>query len=266
MSDKANLVEYLLDQYLLLIGVDTDENEVIKMRKARALLLKGDKNVSDARFIAQSQDDNAVENHLNRVKDAIFDTTFTPKLNDLQGATATEIKMKYAALDIKAGKKELYFKAAVKDFIAIITDMLNARRLAAAGVEDTYAVLTGKVKPPSSVVLYSPSWVTPTLVRNLPQNNKELADIVAELSGKVPDSYLIELLWFIDDPVKALEEFKKQKADEAKQNMAALGYGAEFQDTTGGNTDPGSTKTADEMAAAAKSIMNTNNQGGNNNG
>lgn len=234
MSDKSNLVEYLLDQYLLLVGVDTDENEVIKMRKARALVLKGDKNTSDASFIAQQQDDQAIENHLERLKDTLFETTFTPKLSDISGVTATEIKVKYKELDIKAGKKEIYFIDAVDQFITVLTDLLNAERLAAAGVEDIHAVLKGDVE--SSVPLYDPDWVRVTLSRNLPQNFREMAEIVSMLAGLVPDSHLYELLWFIEDPVTALEEMKTQKKEEAKRAMENL-YGP-FGGGTGDNDDP----------------------------
>lgn len=78
---------------------------------------------SKASFIAQSQDDNAVENGLTRTKNDIMDTTNTPRLAELNGATATEIKMKYAGLDIKAGKKEPLLIQAFRSFFAIITDL-----------------------------------------------------------------------------------------------------------------------------------------------
>ena len=75
----------------------------------------------------------------------------------------------------------------------------------------------------------------------LPQNNKEIADIVAELADIVPDSYLYELLWFIDDPQKALEEMRAQK-EESQQtsltnSLAAIGYGADNLGDTGGDPD-----------------------------
>lgn len=231
LSDKANYVEYLQDAYLLLKGVDVDEKEVLKMRKARAIALANKE--SDAEFIAQEQQDDAVEHYLDRLKDTIHDQTQTPKLNDLEGTTATEIRMKYAALDIKAGKKELYFVAAVKQLIAVLTDMLNAKRLTDAGVNDPealYDMLTGAVKP--RVPLYLAEWLQFTINRNLPQNFKEIADIVALLAGKVPDSYLYELLWFIDDPVAALEEMKKQKDEDTKRaSTLALGLDNEFAGT-----------------------------------
>jgi hypothetical protein len=232
LSDKANLAEYLQDQYLALIGVDTDEKEVLKMRKARAIALKSKE--SKAEFISQSQDDDAVEHYLDRLKDAIFETTFTPKLDDLEGATATEIKMKYASLDIKAGKKEIYFVDAINQLIAILTDLLNAKKLAEKGIDSPYEILSDEEAVAKRDDLYKAEWLQFTLNRNLPQNFKEIADIVAVLAGKVPDSYLYELLWFIDDPVAALEEMKAQKAQALKDSMAAMGYGGEFGDTGNG--------------------------------
>lgn len=230
LSDKANLASYLQDQYLLLKGVDTDEKEVVKMRKARALALKSKD--SDASFIAQSQEDMAVENYLKRLLDTIYDVTFTPKVNDLNGATATEIKMKYAPLDIKAGKKEVFFIVAIKQLVTVLTDLLNAKKLG----KEAHDVLADKEKLEARQDLYKASWFKLSLNRNLPQNYKEIADIVALLSGKVADSYLIELLWFIDDPIKALAEMKAQKLADAKMNMASMGYDGEFTDT---GTDEG---------------------------
>jgi hypothetical protein len=130
-------------------------------------------------------------------------------------------------------KKELYFVSAIRQLIAIITDMLNAKRLTDAGVEEVYDVLTGAAT--SSVALYNPEWLQFTINRNLPQNFKEIADIVTELAGKVPDAWLYELLWFIDDPKAALEEMKKQKDEEANRTAStALGFDSNFNNKGGG--------------------------------
>ncbi|WP_394913287.1 phage portal protein [uncultured Robinsoniella sp.] len=233
VSDKANLMEYLQDQYLCLTGVDVDENEVLKMRKARALALKNKESKAD--FIAQSQDDNAVENGLTRMKNDIFDTTNTPRLSELEGATATEIRMKYSGLDIKAGKKEPLLIQAFTQFLSILTDLLNTQKLVADGAQTgTYETITTPELIELRDDLYQSEWVSVTISRNLPQNNKELADIVAELADIVPDSYLYELLWFIDDPQKALEEMKAQKEEASKNSLTAIGYGADNLGDTGG--------------------------------
>jgi SPP1 family phage portal protein len=241
LSDKANLVEYLQDMYLLLTGVDVDEKEVLKMRKARAIALK-DAN-SKAGFIAQDQADGAVENFLTRLSKDIYDTTSTPRLSELNGATATEIKMKYACLDIKAGKKEPRFILAIKQLLAVLTDFLNTEKLIENGAQDTYSVVSDPKAVEQRGDLYNSDWVEISLIRNLPQNYKEIADIVAELADTVPDSYLYELLWFIDDPQKALEEMKAQKEATTANNMAAMGYGADNlgddgNDDTQGQQDP----------------------------
>lgn len=253
ISDKANLMEYLQDQYLCLTGVDVDEGEVTKMRKARALALK-DKE-SKAEFIAQSQDDNAVENGLTRGKNDIFDTTNTPRLAELSGATATEIKMKYSGLDIKAGKKEPLLVSAFKQFFAILTDFLNVEKLYADGeVSGVYETITSPDIIEARDDLYQSEWISVTISRNLPQNNKEIADIVAELADIVPDSYLYELLWFIDDPQQALEEMKAQKEEASKNSLnsslTALGYGADNLGDTGG-TPPDDGGQEDDLTGSS---------------
>jgi SPP1 family phage portal protein len=240
ISDKANLVDRLQDAFLVFIGATVGntktqaEGEVMSMRKARAIALKNVE--SDAKFIAPPQEDQAVENHLDRMRDTLHEKGFIPKLSDLSGATATEIKVKYAGVDIKAGKKEVYFTGAVKRLVAILTDFLNGRRLAAAGIEDIFPILTGQTKPPASVPLYESQWADFTLNRNMPQNYLEIAQIVAQLAGIVPDSYLYELLWFIPDPKAALDEMKKQKEEAAKQALGAMGFGDEFTNTRGGGS------------------------------
>lgn len=238
LSDKANLMEYLQDQYLCLTGVDVDEEEVLKMRKARALALKNKDSKAD--FIAQSQDDNAVENGLTRMKNDMFDTTNTPRLSELEGATATEIKMKYAGLDIKAGKKEPLLIQAFTQFFGILTDLLNVQKLCADGeTTELYETITAPDLIEARDDLYQSEWISVTVSRNLPQNNKELADIVAELADIVPDSFLYELLWFIDDPQKALDEMKAQKEENSKNSLTssltAIGYGEDNLGGTGGS-------------------------------
>lgn len=247
MSDKANTVDRLLDQFLLFKNVTTTEDEVVKMRKARAIVLKSKE--SDASFLAPSQEDGAVENHLDRVDDIIHKTSMIPKMNDISGTTATEIKIKYANLDIKAGKKENYFSPAVMEFITILTDLLNARRIKEANAEaDVYAILKGEEAAP--VDLYNPDWVQFTINRNMPQNFLEIAQIVSTLAGIVPDSYLYDLLWFIEDPVLALQEMKAQKEEEQKaaaaSGMAALGFGGEFGTTGNEGGTPGSGSGSEE--------------------
>lgn len=235
ISDKANLVEYLQDMYLLLTGVDVDEEEVLKMRKARAIALKATE--SDAKFISQDQADGAVENFLTRLSKDIYDTTNTPRLSELSGATATEIKMKYAVLDIKAGKKEPRLLSAIKQVLAVLTDFLNTQKLIADGITDTYDTISKKKIVDSAQGLYSDSWIDVSLTRNLPQNYEEIANIVATLSDTVPDSYLYELLWFIDDPQKALEEMKAQKEADSNGELSALGYNTNTEIIDEDNTD-----------------------------
>jgi SPP1 family phage portal protein len=214
------------------------------MRKARAIVLKSKE--SDASFLAPSQEDQAVENHMNRLEEQIHKTAMIPKLNDISGATATEIKVKYASLDIKAGKKENYFSPALTQFVHVLTDLLNARRILDQNKEaDVHAILSGKET--TSIPLYKSEWLQFTINRNMPQNFLEIAQIVSLLADRVPDSYLYELLWFIEDPVAALKEMKKQRDEDSKRQAKAtsdaLGFGGEFGST---GTDPNNGGTGTE--------------------
>lgn len=256
MSDKANAVDRMQDQLLKLIGVQLGTNsneaqgEVLAMRKARAIALKSEK--ADAAFINPSQEDGAVENHLDRLRDTLHEMGGIPKLSDLSGATATEIKVKYAGLDIKAGKKETYFRGAIKQLLAVLTDFLNARKL--AGGKELPEGYQEKLQDPAANGLYSSDWVDFTINRNLPQNFLEIAQIVSTLSGKVPDSYLYELLWFIPDPQAALDAMKKQSEDAAAASsqaaLNAMGLGGEFSSTGTGSTGAEDTGTDGTGGAA----------------
>ena len=237
ISDKANLMEYLQDQYLLLTGVDVDENEVLKMRKARALALKNKE--SKAEFIAQDQADGAIENGLTRQKNDLYDTTNTPRLSELQGSTATEIKMKYSGLDIKAGKKEPALVQFIKQFTAVLTDFLNAQKLIEQGEQDTFPTVSDLDEIEKRVELYQAEWLDVSITRNLPQNYEELANIVSTLSGIVPRSYLYELLWFIDDPQKAIEEMDAEEEASSQNSLTAIGLGANNLGGTGGTPTEG---------------------------
>lgn len=252
ISDKANAVDRMQDQLLLMTGVQVGssqkegEAEVMAMRKARALALKNA--ASTAQFIQPGQEDKAVENHLDRLRDTIHQVGFIPKLDDLSAATATEIKVKYAGLDIKAGKKETYFRSTIKTLLAVLTDFLNARSLAST----TGKLPEGyheKLRDPAANGLFNSQWVEFTLNRNMPQNYLEIAQIVNYLADKVPDSYLYELLWFVTDPKAALDEMKKQRDDTAARTaaagIAALGLGGEFSSTA-------STAESDEDPSATE--------------
>lgn len=250
ISDKANLMEYLQDQYLLLTGVDVDEGEVIKMRKARALALK-DKE-SKAAFIAQDQADGAIENGLTRQKNDLYDTTNTPRLSELSAATATEIKMKYSGLDIKAGKKEPSLVQFIKNFVAILTDFVNTQKLIEQGETNTFEIVSDPAAIEDRVDLYQSEWLEMTITRNLPQNYEELANIVSTLSDIVPRSYLYELLWFIDDPQKALEEMKAEEEKSQASSLTAIGLGADNLGDTGGDPDnPDNTDQADSATGSS---------------
>ena len=142
--------------------------------------------------------------------------------------------MKYSGLDIKAGKKEPALVQFIKYFVSVLTDFLNTQKLMELGEADTYSVVSDADIIEDRVDLYQSEWLEVSVTRNLPQNYEELANIVSTLSGIVPRSYLYELLWFIDDPQKALEEMKAEDSESQANSLQAIGLGADNLGGTGG--------------------------------
>ena len=65
--------------------------------------------------------------------------------------------------------------------------------------------------------------VEPVFTRGLPKNTVELAGIVSQLSGIVPDELLLSLLPFIKDPKDALAMLKKQKEERLQEQQRQFG-------------------------------------------
>jgi SPP1 family phage portal protein len=224
LSGSADRNDYFADPYLKMVGVDVNQADVLTMRKARAITTKAAKTEAEIDFISWDQEVEAVEKHADRVKNTIYEVTCTPRLDNLTGATATEIKMKYAGLDIKVSEKEVYFAKALYRLMEVVTDMLNAKRLEENGQKDPEKIwqyIRGKddagnpVEAP--ITLFNSDWLTLTFTRSLPQNYGEIVDMVVQLIDKVPDEDLYALLWFVEDPQDVIDRMKAQRKARAKE-------------------------------------------------
>lgn len=243
LSGSADRNDYFADPYLKMVGVDVNQEDVLLMRKARAISTKTPAKEADIDFIGWDQKVDGVEKHADRIKNTIYEVTCTPRLDNLTGATATEIKMKYAGLDIKVSEKEVYFAKAIYRLMEIVTDMLNAKRLAENGVQDPeriWQVIRGKddqgnpVEAP--ITLFDADWLTVTFTRSLPQNYKEIVEMVVALLDKVPDEDLYSLLWFVEDPQDVIDRMKQQREERRKETV---NYMFDTGDEEDGNQEDG---------------------------
>lgn len=245
LSGSANRNDYFADPYLKMVGVDVTQADVLTMRKARAITTQASKNEADIDFIGWDQKTDGVEKHADRVKDTIYEVTCTPRLDNLTGATATEIKMKYAGMDMKVSEKETYFAKALYRLMEVVTDMLNARRLVENGVlepETIVQYIRGKNEAgepiEAPITMFNAVWLSITFTRSLPQNYKEIVDMFNILVDKVPDEDLYSLLWFVEDPQDVIDRMKAQREERRKETANYM-------------FDAGEDDNVDDEAAAA---------------
>lgn len=217
-SDTSNDFEYFTDAYLVLIGsgggvVDEDGEDDAAWRTLRQQRIMLMDSGSDAKWLIKDINDTAVENFKNRLYNDIFFLSQVPALTDESFAgnlSGIALRYKMTGLDQLAVMKENKFRAAYRKKIRLITNQLNLK----LGTD------------------FDPSTVTVKFDRNMADNLKELADIVAELKGTVSNETLLQLLPFIKDSVA---EREKVLAERKQEDL--LGLVEEYQNLIGSSQE-----------------------------
>ena len=176
-SDSVNDAEEFVDSYLALTGfTGTQEEDVSQMKKNRVLLLEqGD----GAKWVTRDINDTAEENRKTRLADDIHLFSSTPNLTDDKfGSNLSGVAIAYKlwGLEQTASIKERKFKKGLQRRIELIANFLSN-----TGIDFDYAK------------------VDMTFTRNMPQNAKEMAEMVMQLRGLISDMTLRQELPFIDD-------------------------------------------------------------------
>ena len=193
-SDTANDFEYFTDAYMVLTGVQFNEESIAKMKENRTIPLP-DKE-TDAKWLIKDINDTAIENYKDRLRNDIHALSKTPNLTDESFAgnlSGVAISYKLWGMEQITATKERKFKRALQRRIELITNILNT---------------SGK------------NWdwrdIEMTFSRNLPQNLVETVDSVTKLKGIVSDMTLLSQLPFIEDPqdeISRLEEQSEGRVD-----------------------------------------------------
>lgn len=205
MSDRVNDKEQFVDAILLLINSmlgDTDE----EITEARERLLRNKMlelpSESDARYLTRTFDESGVEILKKALEQDIHKFANVPCLSDENFAgNSSGVAMEYKLLGIEmiTKIKERCFKRGLK------------RRA------ELYSVIAGLKGRPVTGTL------EPVFTRGLPKNLTEIATIVSQLQGMVPEEMLLALLPFVKDPKAALALLKEEKEEKLQQSFAAFG-------------------------------------------
>lgn len=196
MSSMLDSLEYHGDPYLLLKNFGFDIEQIKSMIEAKILALNGDKD-TDAKFLQWDQNVDAYEKFLDRVERMLFVLSYTPDLFSKEGMSSGDsgvaLKMKYAGADLKANSRETSFKMGLKKRLRLIARQLEAKTR----------------KPFYSKGIYR--YIDIQFNRSIPQNLKELVEIVVGLAGSVSEETRINLLPFVDDLEKEIEAIENER-------------------------------------------------------
>ncbi len=205
MSDRVNDKEQFVDAILLLInaqlGDDKKEtNEAIQLLKQNKLLDLPEQ--SDARYLTRTFDESGVEVLKKALEQDIHKYANVPCLSDenfVGNASGVAMEYKLLGLEMLTKIKEKFFKKGLKKRFLLYSKIASIKGNEAA------------------------KNCEPVFTRGLPKNVVELANVVAQLNGLVPDETLLSLLPFIKDPAEALELLKKQKEENMQQQQESFG-------------------------------------------
>ena len=188
----------LIDSYNKLMSDRVNDKEqfveVMKILKENGLLeLPAD---ARAEYLSRTFDENGLEVLRKAIKEDIYTFSHVPNLTDenfVGNSSGVAMEYKLLGLQMITGEKEKYYKKGLKRRIELFCNYLNLKAIA-----------------------INPNNVKITFTRKLPKNLNELAQMIANLSGKVSTETLIEQLPFVEDAPSEVEKVKQENEENIK--------------------------------------------------
>ena len=177
------------DAYLVLEGVDADEEDIAAMKANRVLIVpEGAK----ASYLTKSAQDAQTENILKRLHDSIYRVAQCPDFSSesFVGGVSSGIAIKYrlTGMETRAGKVEALMKKALLRRIEIICGIASLKL-----GEEVFTDVNIDFK------------------RNIPEDITSTINVINSLKGTVSDNTLLAQLPFIEDVEAELEAVTEQK-------------------------------------------------------
>lgn len=200
VSCEIEEFQQFADAYLTLSGCDADNDDIVKMKEERVLVLPPD---ATAQWLTKTANDTQTENILKRLHDSIYrisqciDMTSESFTGGVSSGIAIRYKM--CGQENRAAKIEAIFKKALQRRVEIICG-IAALKLG----EEVFRDIKIEFK------------------RNIPEDYTAIINVVNALKGTVSDKTLLGLLPFVNDVNAELEALQAQK----QANMAMYSFGA----------------------------------------
>lgn len=200
LSSELDDYSAFCDAYLVLNGVDAEQDDIAAMKENRVLVLPEG---ASATYLTKSASDTQVENIMKRIHDSIYRIAACPDFSaeSFVGGVSSGIAIKYrlTGMETKAGKIEAAMKKALQRRIEIIAGIASLRL-----GEEVYRDIEIDFK------------------RNIPEDLSATINLINSLKGTVSDATLLSQLPFITDVNGELEAVQEQKT----ANMALFSFGS----------------------------------------
>ena len=197
LSSEIDDYSAFCDAYLLLAGMDADNDDIKTMKENRVLLLPEN---GVAQWLTKSANDAQVENILQRIHESIYRVAQCPDFSSesFVGGVSSGIAIRYrlTGMETRAAKIAASMKKALQRRIEIICGVASLK-----SGEDAFTEVEINFK------------------RNIPEDMATTAALVGQLQGMVSNATLLSLLPFVSDVNAELEALQEQK----QANMAMYG-------------------------------------------
>lgn len=200
LSAEVDDYESFCDAYLVLEGMDADNDDIVSMKENRVLLVPAG---AKASWLTKNANDAQVENILKRIHDSIYRIAQCPDFSSesFVGGVSSGIAIQYrlTGMENRAGNIEGAMKKALQRRVEIISGIASL----SLG-EEVFRDIEIQFK------------------RNIPADEAATINLVNALKGTVSDATLLSQLDFITDVNAEIEAVNAQK----QANMEMYSFGA----------------------------------------
>lgn len=205
LSSEIDDYSAFCDAYMVLQGVDADEDDIAAMKANRVLVLPENAN---AQWLTKNASDAQVENILKRIHESIYRIAQCPDFSSESfiGGVSSGIAIQYrlTGMETRAGKIEAEMKKALQRRVEIICGIATLKL-----GEEIYRDIEISFK------------------RNIPEDTAAIINMINALKGTVSDATLLSQIPFVTDVNAELEAVQNQK----QANMSLYNFGASgFED------------------------------------
>ncbi|MEC1177630.1 phage portal protein [Metasolibacillus meyeri] len=205
-SDRINDKEQLVDALLKLVGVslgdtEDEQSETAKMIKKHKIIELPEG--ADAEWLTKGLNETEVEVLKTAIKKDIHEFSMVPNLTDenfASNSSGVAMKYKLFGLEQLAVIKERYYVQGLRERLKLFANILEVK---------------AKAVKVSDVEI--------TMIRNLPENELTIQDIVS-LIGLVSNATLLSLLPFVEDATEEVKKLKIQLKEDRERNQQAFGF------------------------------------------